>query len=716
MKKILSLVVMIGILSSLFSFTAFSQDELPIYEDLDGVRYQYSIENGEVTINSILFKIRSGYDIYIPEEIEGYPVTVIGDGAIVAGSIKLNSVVVPKHVKKIEEGAFLDCPNLFKVVLPEGLEIIEDDAFYGCKSLKKINIPDTVTKIGYSAFQECTSLTSINIPDDIDTLGTSAFKDCTNLKDVTWNKCVKNPGSWIFSNTKYLTETENNLLLFNNGTLLNEYCGSEDFIFPESVTDISATPLCNSTARKVTIPSRFSYVEDGICFGMKNLEEVVFEGDIEYIGSGAFCECKALKEFTVPAGTKSISPNAFNNCLSLEKINLPDSLLFIGRSAFYKCESLKDIKLPDTLLTIENQAFYGCSALEKIVIPPSVEKLGEQAFRECKNLKSVTLPARVANVYAYYMSPNIENVTVTNGTADPYLLYEIFKNTKWAEKTGKPKSETGFNVNGNVLLEYDGDSRNPVIPDGIEIIGNNAFAGKDIDTVTIPSSVKTIRAAAFMGSKIKEITIPSNVQTVEPQAFAWCKDLKKITVEKGAGRLGNSAFFECTSLIPEEVKIADGVRYSKETFFNTPLDEDWLSANATPEPEETPMPTESPLPTSKPIMLVRSADGEVTVSVNDKMVNFPDAKPFIDENDRTQIPVRAVAETLGCSVDYNEEDKIVTVKDKENIITLTIGSSIIKKNGLAHQMDTKAIISEDRTYIPARFVAEVLGYEVKFSN
>lgn len=49
-------------------------------------------------------------------------------------------------------------------------------------------------------------------------------------------------------------------------------------------------------------------------------------------------------------------------------------------------------------------------------------------------------------------------------------------------------------------------------------------------------------------------------------------------------------------------------------------------------------------------------------------------------------------------------------------MTLDVYSLVIKKNGLAAQMDTEAIILSDRTYIPARFIAEAPGYEVRFNN
>ncbi len=91
---------------------------------------------------------------------------------------------------------------------------------------------------------------------------------------------------------------------------------------------------------------------------------------------------------------------------------------------------------------------------------------------------------------------------------------------------------------------------------------------------------------------------------------------------------------------------------------------------------------------------------------------FPDAKPFIDENGRTLIPVRFVTEDLGATVEWNAEDREVYItKDKANVL-IRIGQERILVNGVTKTMDTKAIIRYDRTYVPIRYVAEGLGATV----
>ena len=107
-----------------------------------------------------------------------------------------------------------------------------------------------------------------------------------------------------------------------------------------------------------------------------------------------------------------------------------------------------------------------------------------------------------------------------------------------------------------------------------------------------------------------------------------------------------------------------------------------------------------------------SAASEISVTVDGKTVNFPDAKPFIDANGRTLIPVRFVTESLGAAVEWNEELKRVNIK-KDNVeIMLMINDRRFAVNGRIKIMDTEAIIKDGRTFVPIRYVAEELGATV----
>jgi len=109
----------------------------------------------------------------------------------------------------------------------------------------------------------------------------------------------------------------------------------------------------------------------------------------------------------------------------------------------------------------------------------------------------------------------------------------------------------------------------------------------------------------------------------------------------------------------------------------------------------------------------------LTVKYNGEAVTFPDAQPFVDENSRTLIPVRFVAETMGASVSWNEETQSAVIEGNGVTVTVPIGSDTITvmEDGSTSTvtMDTAAVIREERTYVPIRYVAEALGAWVGYS-
>ena len=108
--------------------------------------------------------------------------------------------------------------------------------------------------------------------------------------------------------------------------------------------------------------------------------------------------------------------------------------------------------------------------------------------------------------------------------------------------------------------------------------------------------------------------------------------------------------------------------------------------------------------------------GQLGVIVNGKYVQFPDAAPEV-ANGRTMVPVRALVEAVDGEVSY-EDGKIVCKTDKA-AITLNVGSDKAAVEGPDAgediediQMDCAPYIKDGRTYVPVRFLAETLGYEV----
>lgn len=105
--------------------------------------------------------------------------------------------------------------------------------------------------------------------------------------------------------------------------------------------------------------------------------------------------------------------------------------------------------------------------------------------------------------------------------------------------------------------------------------------------------------------------------------------------------------------------------------------------------------------------------GQVTIYVN-RVPIFFDSEPYINRDNRTMVPVRAIAESLGAEVSWDPSAQKVTLATYDTTLTLTIGSNIVRVNGTPHSMDTVAVIHNNRTMVPLRFVSQHLGAAVEW--
>jgi len=107
--------------------------------------------------------------------------------------------------------------------------------------------------------------------------------------------------------------------------------------------------------------------------------------------------------------------------------------------------------------------------------------------------------------------------------------------------------------------------------------------------------------------------------------------------------------------------------------------------------------------------------GEIPVYVNNVVIFF-DSAPYIDENNRTMVPLRAIAESLGAQVGWDEANRRVILVKGGLTLELFIGKNTARVNGVERVMDTVPVIKNDRTMVPLRFVSEFLNAQVGWDN
>jgi len=102
------------------------------------------------------------------------------------------------------------------------------------------------------------------------------------------------------------------------------------------------------------------------------------------------------------------------------------------------------------------------------------------------------------------------------------------------------------------------------------------------------------------------------------------------------------------------------------------------------------------------------------VRINGREIKF-DIPPVIKDG-RTLIPVRAVMNGLGAKVEWDPETKTVTVTKGDTVIQFILGENRVLVNGKEMTLDVPAMEISNRTFVPLRFLSEVLKENVKYDD
>ena len=307
-----------------------------------------------------------------------------------------------------------------------------------------------VTAIGRRAFYDCATITEITIPDTITEIGQQVFYKSSSLHTV-----------------------------YNNSTYYN---AENKFL---NVTNI----------KKIVFGG--TYIPDGFCYNLTNIEEVVILDGVTSIGMNAFYGCSNLASIEISKSVTTIWDQAFGGCDKLSSVYITDisawceietslftngaNPLVCGATLYLNGEEITELVIPEGVSKIGNYAFYGCDKLERIEIPNTVTSIGSYAFCNCTNLKSAIFPDSI--------------ITINGGTFSCCSSLE-----------------------------------NIVIPDTVASIGYYAFYGcSSLTNLVIPDSVGTIDYYAFSDCVgLESITIPDSITSIGEAVLAGCSNLAQL--------------------------------------------------------------------------------------------------------------------------------------------------------------------------------------------
>ena len=208
------------------------------------------------------------------------------------------------------------------------------NAAFRDSSVTSVTIPASVTEIGANAFAGCTNLTSVTYGGDWSNLtiqsGNPAVQDAANEQLFDFE--------FILNNTAVIVKHYRGAAA--DVTIPSRYKGK-----PVTVIDPVAF-YNNSAVTSVTIPDSVTAIPDyafGFCSQLTNIS---IPNSVTFIGFSAFNSCTSLKSITLPSSLSTIQSYAFYNCGKLETIRIPVSVTSIGSYAFDVCPSLMTVTYP----------------------------------------------------------------------------------------------------------------------------------------------------------------------------------------------------------------------------------------------------------------------------------------------------------------------------------------------------------------------------------
>lgn len=109
-----------------------------------------------------------------------------------------------------------------------------------------------------------------------------------------------------------------------------------------------------------------------------------------------------------------------------------------------------------------------------------------------------------------------------------------------------------------------------------------------------------------------------------------------------------------------------------------------------------------------------AAGNEISVVLDGAPIEF-DVHPAIIDG-RTMVPLRAIFEAFGVTVEYDGETRVITAYPGESTITLTVDSKEMYVGDRLVTLDVPATVIDGRTLVPVRAVSEALSCDVQWDG
>jgi uncharacterized protein YkwD len=117
-------------------------------------------------------------------------------------------------------------------------------------------------------------------------------------------------------------------------------------------------------------------------------------------------------------------------------------------------------------------------------------------------------------------------------------------------------------------------------------------------------------------------------------------------------------------------------------------------------------------------LLTFADDWHIEIYSGELLLDPVDAEPYLNEDGRTMVPVRFIAESFGADVTWKSDTQSVILELKDTVVEFRVDDATVIINGIPSEMDTKMVLDPvmGRTFVPFRFAVEPLGVVISDVN
>ncbi len=441
-----------------------------------------------------------------------------------------------------------------------------------------------------------------------------------------------------------------------------------DFIVVENEDDVTITKVTQSNLVSVIIPGEINgkkvKLSSHLFEGMESLESIIIEEGVVEIPENAFHKCINLKTVKLPNTLESIDEWAFRES-GLNEIDLPNRVISIGNSAFNGTK-ITNVRIPEKVTILSNYTFSGCEQLTFVDLN-NVEVVRQGAFSECIKLEKVVHSGNLIELetVAFENCPVLNEIDVKNVKA---FGSRVFYGNEKIEYMNLQSVEEAVMVKD----DYIQGEENLYFVGEWYIKGGGVSSPLSFSSFSGMMALKTVRVN-LANFKTKGIGV----------LFFRTPQLDTIIYENFSPEVTGK--WLCHEYDLTKPRNANLVLYGNEDV------KAYAESIGVPFKEL------------------------IDVNLNGERIRMDDCLPYI-KNDRTLVPMRAIFEALGAEVSWDDTTKTaVGVKDGVEV-KITIGENVLYKNGEAIELDAPAEITNDRTMVPVRAISEAFGCTVNWDN